>query len=68
MSRQRLNDDLLDTELDDDDLNIESSPDADIEEIKDVVQISRYTARRRIEDIKEEQRLRKNIDSYEDWD
>ena len=70
MSSQRLNDDLTDTDTD---LDIESSDleldsFTDVIEAEDVVQMSRYTARRRIEELKEEQRLRKNIESYDDWD
>ena len=68
MSSQRLNDDLLDTDLDDDDLDLESSSDSETEEIKDVVQMSSYTARRKIEDLKEEMQLRKVIESYENLD
>ena len=68
MSSQRLNDDLIETDVDIDDLDLVSSSDSDIFEMKDVVQMSRYTARRRIEDLKEELQLRKNIESYDDWD
>ncbi|MCK5431723.1 MAG: hypothetical protein KAJ03_03215 [Gammaproteobacteria bacterium] len=70
MNSQRLNDDLTDTDADLDietsDLELDSFTDAI--ETEDVVQISQYTARRRIEELKEEQRLRKNIESYDDWD
>ena len=70
MNSQRLNDDLTDTDAD---LDIESSDleldsFTDVIEAEDVVQMSRYTARRRIEELKEEQRLRRNIESYDDWD
>lgn len=70
MSNPRLNDDLTDSESD---LDIESSDleldsFTDVIEAEDVVQMSRYTARRRIEELKEEQRLRKDIESYDDWD
>jgi len=33
-----------------------------------MVQTARYTARRRIEELKEEQRLRKKMESYDDRD
>ena len=70
MNSQRLNDDLTDSDTDLDietsDLELDSFTDAI--ETEDVVQISQYTARRRIEELKEEQRLRKNIESYDDWD
>lgn len=70
MSNPRLNDDLTDSESD---LDIESSDleldsFTDVIEAEDVVQMSRYTARRRIEELKEERRLRKDIESYDDWD
>ncbi|MCK5499139.1 MAG: hypothetical protein KAI77_08055 [Gammaproteobacteria bacterium] len=70
MNSQRLNDDLTDSDTDLDietsDLELDSFTDAI--EAEDVVQISQYTARRRIEELKEEQRLRRNIESYDDWD
>ncbi len=70
MNSQRLNDDLTDTDADLDietsDLELDSF--TDVIEAEDVVQMSQYTARRRIEELKEEQRLRKNIESYDDWD
>lgn len=70
MNSQRLNDDLTDTDADLDietsDLELDSF--TDVIETEDVVQMSQYTARRRIEELKEEQRLRKNIESYDDWD
>ena len=70
MSNPRLNDDLTDSESDFDiessDLELDSF--TDVIEAEDVVQMSRYTARRRIEELKEEQRLRKDIESYDDWD
>ncbi|MFT5425745.1 MAG: hypothetical protein ACI9ZT_000678 [Gammaproteobacteria bacterium] len=74
MSNPRLNDDLIDSESDlESDLDIENSgleldSFTDVMEVEDVVQMSQYTARRRIEELKEEQRLRKNIESYDDWD
>ena len=58
MNSQRLDDDITDTDVDTNDLELDSS--SEITETKDVVQMSRYTARRKIEDLKEEQRLRKN--------
>ena len=64
MNGQRLNDDLTDTEPND--LELDSF--TDVIEAEDVVQMSRYTARRRIEELKEEQRLRKKMESYDDWD
>ncbi len=67
MNSQHLNDDVTETEVDTNDLELD--PDSGITDIKkDVVQMSHYTARRRIEDLKEEQRLRKNIESYDDYD
>jgi hypothetical protein len=68
MNKQRLNDDVTETdiELDTDALELDSS--SEILETKDVVQMSRYTARRKIEDLKEELRLRKDMASYDDWD
>lgn len=70
MNSQSLNDDLTDTDADLDietsDLELDSF--TDVIEAEDVVQMSQYTARRRIEELKEEQRLRKNIESYDDWD
>ena len=66
MNSQRLNDDVTETDVDIDDLELDSS--YEITETKDVTQMSRYTARRKIEDLKEEQRLRKNIESYDNWD
>ena len=70
MNSQRLNDDLTDTDADLDietsDLELDSF--TDVIEAEDVVQMSQYTARRRIEELKEEQRLRKNIESYDDLD
>ena len=68
MNSQRLNDDLTDTDLDIETSDLELDSFTDIIEAEDVVQMSRYTARRRIEELKEEQRLRKNIESYDDWD
>ncbi len=64
MNSQRLNDDLTGTESND--LALDSF--ADVIKAEDVVQTSRYTARRRIEELKEEQRLRKKMESYGDWD
>ncbi len=64
MNSQRLNDDLTDTESND--LALDSF--TDVIKAEDVVQTSRYTARRRIEELKEEQRLRKKMESYGDWD
>ena len=64
MNSQRLNDDLTDTEYD----NLELDSFTDVIKAKDMVQTSRYTARRRIEELKEEQRLRKKMESYDDWD
>ena len=72
MNSQRLNDDLTESESDSDfdaetsDLELDSF--TDVIEVKDVIQMSQYTARRRIEELKEEQRLRRNIESYDDWD
>jgi len=70
MNSQRLNDDLTDTDADLDietsDLELDSF--TDVIEAEDVVQMSQYTARRRIEELKEEQRLRRNIESYDDLD
>ena len=66
MNSQRLNDDVTETDLDSTEL--EMDPSSEITEEKDVVQMSRYTARRKIEDMKEEQRLRKNIEDYDDYD
>jgi len=66
MNSQRLNDDVDETDVDTNDLELDSS--SEITETKDVIQMSRYTARRKIEDLKEEQRLRKNIESYDDYD
>jgi hypothetical protein len=70
MSNPRLNDDLIDSEsdLDIENSDLELDSFTDVMEVEDVVQMSRYTARRRIEELKEEQRLRKNIESYDDWD
>ncbi len=64
MNSQCLNDDLTDTEYD----NLELDSFTDVIKAKDMVQTSRYTARRRIEELKEEQRLRKKMESYDDWD
>jgi len=64
MNSQRLNDDLTDTESND--LALDSF--TDVIKAEDVVQTSRYTARRRIEELKEEQRLRQKMESYGDWD
>ncbi len=64
MNSQHLNDDLTDTESD----NLELDSFTNIIKAKDMVQTSRYTARRRIEELKEEQRLRKKMESYDDWD
>ena len=64
MNSQRLNDDLTDTESD----NLELDSFTDVIKAKDMVHTSRYTARRRIEELKEEQRLRKKMESYDDWD
>ena len=64
MNSQRLNDDLTDTEFND--LALDSF--TDVIKAEDVVQTSRYTARRRIEELKEEQRLRKKMENYGDWD
>ena len=64
MNSQRLNDDLTDTEPD----NPELDSFTNLIKAKDVVQMSRYTARRRIEELKEEQRLRKKMESYDNWD
>ena len=66
MSNPRLNDDLTDLDIESSDLELNSF--TDVIEAEDVVQMSRYTARHRIEELKEEQRLRKNIESYDDWD
>ena len=66
MSNPRLNDDLTDLDIESSDLELDSF--TDVIEAEDVVQMSRYTARRRIEELKEEQRLRRNIESYDDWD
>ncbi len=70
MNSQRLNDNLSesDTDLDTETSDLELDSFTDVIEIKDVVQMSQYTARRRIEERKEEQRLRRNIESYDDWD
>jgi hypothetical protein len=70
MNSQRLNDNLSesDTDLDIETSDLELDSFTDVIEIKDVVQMSQYTARRRIEELKEEQRLRRNIESYDDWD
>lgn len=68
MNSQRLNDDLTDTNLDIETSDLELDSFTDVIETEDVVQMSQYTARRRIEELKEEQRLRKNIESYDDWD
>ena len=68
MNSQRLNDDLTDTNLDIETSDLELDSFTDAIETEDVVQISQYTARRRIEELKEEQRLRRNIESYDDWD
>ena len=64
MNNQHLNDDLTDTESD----NLELDSFTDVIKAKDMVQTSRYTARSRIEELKEEQRLRKKMESYDDWD
>ncbi len=74
MNNQRLSNDLsetdddadTDTEIETNDLELDSL--TDFIEAEDVVQMSRYTARRRIEELIEEQRLRKKMESYEDWD
>ncbi len=70
MNSQRLNDDLTDsdTDLDIETSDLELDSFTDVIEAEDVVQMSQYTARRRIEELKEEQRLRRNIESYDDWD
>jgi len=70
MNSQRLNDDLTesDTDLDTETSDLELDSFTDVIEVKDVIQMSQYTARRRIEELKEEQRLRRNIESYDDWD
>ena len=57
-------DDLTDTESD----NLELDSFTDVIKAKDMVQTSQYTARRRIEELKEEQRLRKKMESYDNWD
>ena len=49
MNSQRLNDDLTDTESD----NLELDSFTDVIKAKDMVHTSRYTARRRIEELKE---------------
>ncbi len=69
MNSQRLNDNLSesDTDLDIETSDLELDSFTDVIEVEDVVQMSQYTARRRIEELKEEQRLRKNIESYDDW-
>lgn len=64
MNSQRLNDDLTDTESND--LELDSF--TNVIKTKDVVQMSRYTARRRIEELKEEERLRMKMASSNDWD
>ena len=64
MNSQHLNDDLTDTESD----NLELDSFTNIIKAKDMVQTSLYTARRRIEELKEEQHLRKKMESYDDWD
>ena len=64
MNSQRLNDDLTDTESND----LALDPSTDVIKTEDTVQTSRYTARRRIEELKEEQRLRKKMENYGDWD
>lgn len=64
MNSQHLNDDLTDTESD----NLELDSFTNIIKAKDMVQTSLYTARRRIEELKEEQRLRKKMESYDNWD
>lgn len=64
MNNQHLNDDLTDTESND--LELDSF--TNIIKAQDIVQTARYTARRRIEELKEEQRLRKKMESYDDWD
>jgi len=68
MNNQRSNDDVTETdvELDTDDLESDSS--SEIIETKDVIQMSHYTARRKIEDLKEELRLRKEMAIYDDWE
>ncbi len=70
MNSQRLNDDLTEsnTDLDTETSDLELDSFTDVIEVKDVIQMSQYTARRRIEELKEEQRLRRNIESYDDWD
>ncbi len=70
MNSQRLNDNLSesDTDLDIETSDLELDSFTDVIEVEDVVQMSQYTARRRIEELKEEQRLRRNIESYDDWD
>lgn len=70
MNSQRLNDNLSesDTDLDIETSDLELDSFTDVIEVEDVVQMSQYTARRRIEEMKEEQRLRRNIESYDDWD
>ena len=64
MNSQRLNDDLTDTESN----NLELDSFTNIIKAKDMVQTAQYTARRRIEELKEEQRLRKKMESYDDQD
>jgi len=64
MNSQRLNDDLTDTESND--LELDSF--TNVIKTKDVVQMSRYTARRRIEELEEEERLRMKMASSNDWD
>ena len=70
MNSQRLNDNLSesDTDLDIETSDLELDSFTDVIEVEDVVQMSQYTARRRIEELKEEQRLRRNIESNDDWD
>ena len=68
MNSQRLNDNLSesDTDLDIETSDLELDSFTDVIEVEDVVQMSQYTARRRIEELKEEQRLRRNIENYDD--
>ncbi len=70
MNNPRLNDGLTDSEsnLDIENSDLELDSFADVMETEDVIQMSRYTARRGIEELKEEQRLRKNMESYDNRD
>ena len=64
MNSQRVNDKANEEETSE----IELDSLTDFIGAEDVVQMSRHTARHRIEELKEEQRLREKIGDYEDWD